>query len=91
MLSLNELQDCLPDRTRFDDDIESRELAELLNIFLRLLSDDERRVFICRYWFCDPISAISKQFGFGQSKVKMMLLRTRGKLRSYLEEKGVTI
>lgn len=45
----------------------------------------ERRVFICRYWYFDPISEIAQRFGFSQSKVKMMLHRQRKNLLNRLE------
>lgn len=88
-ISLNELDQCIPDRKSFSDEIDVRELAELLNKFLWSLGEDERRVFVCRYWGCDSIAQVARQFGFGQSKVKMMLLRTRNKLRDFLEKEGV--
>lgn len=91
LVSLEELRDCIPDGQSFDECIEERALAELISDFLRGLPIDERRLFICRYWYCDPISKLTKQFGYGQSKVKMMLLRTRRKLLAYLEEKGVFV
>ena len=59
--------------------------AKFLANFLLLM---ERRVFICRYWYLDPISAIAEQFGFSQSKVKMILHRQRQKLQSILEREA---
>ena len=35
------------------------------------------------------LSAGAKRFGYGESKVKSMLARTRGKLRRFLTEEGV--
>lgn len=87
-LSLDELAECIPDEQGFGDAPEENVLAELLDRFLRTLPETERRVFLCRYWRCDAVSEIAKQFGFGQSKVKMMLLRTRNKLRTFLEQEG---
>jgi RNA polymerase sigma-70 factor (ECF subfamily) len=46
---------------------------------------------MCRYWYFDTVADIAKQFGYGQSKVKTMLLRTRRKLKTYLEKEGITI
>ena len=89
LLSLDELGECIPDGQGFADSLEEYELAEIINSFLNSLNTTERRVFVCRYWYCDSIADISNQFGFGQSKVKMMLLRTREKLSAYLNERGV--
>ena len=88
-MPLDELYECIPDAKNFEKSLESHELAEILNSFLYSLNRTERQIFICRYWYCDKISDISKQFCFTQSKVKMMLLRTREKLRAHLIEEGI--
>ena len=87
-LPLDELIAAIPDR---HNAISQLELTEILNTFLRALPTRERQVFICRYWYCDSIKDISRQFGFSQSKVKMMLSRTRQKLLSHLEKEEVFI
>lgn len=89
--SLEELYECIPDTHSFDEELRAKELADLLNRFLDALPREERRVFVCRYWYCDSIAEIAKQFGFTKSKVKMMLMRTRGKLSLYLREEGVLL
>jgi hypothetical protein len=38
--------------------------------------------------FFDSVAEIAKRYGFGESKVKMMLKRTRDKLLIYLEKEG---
>ena len=83
-LSLHELDECLP----APSDADTERLAEILNRFLAQLSKPERMVFIFRYWRCDSIHDIAKHLGFGESKVKMMLSRTRTKLRTFLEKEG---
>lgn len=91
LLSLDELGECIPDQHGFADGIAEKELADIISSFLYSLNTTERQVFVCRYWYCDSIADICNQFGFGQSKVKMMLLRTREKLSIYLKERGVFI
>lgn len=90
-LTLQELADCLPARDTVEDAIGASELARLLEGFLRELPDTERRVFLRRYWHHEPIAEIGKRFGFGESKVKVMLFRTREKLRKYLERNGIPL
>ena len=84
ILSLNELEDCIP----FTQNEDSNNLAASLDRFLATLPKEERMVFVCRYWRCDAIDEIAHEFGFGQSKVKMMLSRTREKLRAFLKQEG---
>ena len=59
--------------------------------FLAQLPTTQRRVFLCRYWYFDSISAIATQFGFSESKVKSMLHRSRKRLRDLLNKEGFTI
>lgn len=86
---LDELEDCLPSDYNLEEEILAAEMGMAINSFLIKLPDAERRVFICRYWYLDPISAICKQFGFSESKVKSMLHRTRSKLSLYLAKEGL--
>ena len=87
-LAVDELDRTLSGGTQPEAEFSKRELIRLLEEFLKGLKDTERRVFLCRYWYMDSISDIAVQFGFSQSKVKSMLLRTRTKLRRHLNEKG---
>ena len=88
-LSFDELSECIPDSCNIVDAVEENELAKVISEFLRALPGAERRIFIRRYFFCDSIEEISKQFGYGESKVKMKLMRTRNKLRTHLTERGL--
>lgn len=88
-LILAELSDCVPSNQNVEHEIETAELAKAMNDFVMSLPTMERRIFICRYWYFDKVSAISKQFGFSQSKVKMILYRQRKNLLAYLEREGL--
>lgn len=88
-LALDELSECIPSDKTVDSELDEAELAKSINAFLADLPITERRVFICRYFYLDSIQKICGQFGFGQSKVKSMLYRTRKKLLSYLKKEGV--
>ena len=85
VLVLDELSDCIPSNQNVEHEVEAAELVQLIDSFVMSLSPMERRVFICRYWYFDPISEIAQRFGFSQSKVKMMLHRQRKNLLNRLE------
>lgn len=87
-VALEELGECATGGGDVEQEAELHALGEALSGFLRSLPRTEQQVFLCRYWYMDSIEDISKRFGFSQSKVKSMLHRTRGKLRTYLTEKG---
>lgn len=90
-LVLDELEGCVPAGADVEMQVELRELVRRIDAFLQTLSREERRVFLCRYWYFDSITEIAERFGFGQSKVKMMLLRTRGKLLTQLEREEMIV
>ena len=85
-LALEELGDCISGGEGIEENVEAAELSAAINRFLRRLPSAQRDVFICRYWYLDPIESISLQFGFTPSKVKSMLFRTRQKLQKYLKK-----
>ena len=88
-LAYEELSDCIPGNKSVDEELQEKELAEIIDCFLDELPAAERHIFICRYWYFADISTISKQFGFSSSKVKSMLYRIRKKLLFRLNEEGV--
>ena len=88
-LVYEELSDCIPGGKSVEEELQEKELAEVLDRFLDELPATERRIFICRYWYFDDISTISNQFGYSSSKVKSMLYRIRKKLLFRLNEEGV--
>ena len=90
-ICLSELSECIPDASSVEKEVDEKEIAIIIDRFLRTLAPIERIVFIRRYWYIDSIDTIARTFGFGQSKVKMMLLRTRKKLLNELIKEGVDL
>ena len=69
--------------------IDSIVLRDALRKFLAAQPAEARVFFMQRYWMCLPVSEIAKQTGCSAGKIKMSLMRTRKKLRAYLEEEGL--
>ena len=87
-LALDELEECISTGESVEDTFEKKELLRSMNRFLDALPDTERNLFVCRYWYLDPIHDIAQRVGFTESKVTSMLHRIRGKLRKHLEKEG---
>lgn len=85
-LALEELSDSLDSGFDTERQLELKELAGAIRRFTAGLEEQQRQVFLARYWFMAPIDEIAEKFDFSQGKVKSMLLRTRRALRDYLEE-----
>ena len=86
---LDELEECISDGHSVEQKIEQQVLHNIINSFVKELPETEQKIFLCRYWYMDSIKSIAKQFGFTQSKVKSMLMRTREKLRNKLIREGL--
>ena len=87
LVSLDELEGIIGEN-EVDSSIEEAELSRLISLFLRSVRETERNVFVRRYWYCDSIRSICGRYGFGKSKVLMMLKRMRDKLTEYLKKEG---
>ena len=85
-IALDELSECVSGKQSIEDVIIQKEVVACLNRFLATLSDDERIVFLCRYWYVNSINEIADKTGFSIGKIKSMLHRTRGKLSRQLEK-----
>lgn len=89
-LMIEELEECIADRgaAAADDSSEDEELKDILNRFLGTLPADARKIFMRRYFFGDSVNDIADLFGFGKSKVKMSLSRSRDSLSVLLRKEG---
>ncbi len=88
-LAFEELDECIPGGGTAEEAVLRLELGDIIRRFLSGLSGTERNVFLLRYWYVCPVAEIAGRLGFSQAKVKSMLLRTRRKLRVYLEKEAI--
>ena len=91
MLALEELGECVPAVPGADRAAEERELAEILDRFLRSLPERDCNVFLRRYWYAEPLEDIARRYGMKLNTVKTRLFRIRGRLRDYLESEGILL
>ncbi len=89
-VSLSELEDCIPDNS-MDEQFSASELSAQINAFLSALPQDDRLMFVKRYWFSESLSEIADAFDITENNVSVRLSRIRGKLHQYLNRKEVTI
>lgn len=85
-----EMELCIPDASQ-DRRLEGKEIGRLLEAFLGTLSPDARLIFLRRYLCADTVAEVAARYGMTESKVKMQLLRTREKLRTFLEKEGIRV
>ena len=87
-VAMEELAEALSAPDTPEQVVEARELTAAIDRFLSSLPEEERDLFVCRYWFLAPIAELGGKFGFSQSKTKSALFRTRSKLKAHLEKEG---
>lgn len=85
-----EMETCIPDSSA-EREMDSRQLGQLLDAFLRSLSNENQMVFLRRYWYMDSIAEIAMRYGVSESAVQMRLIRTRSKLAAYLAKEGINV
>lgn len=62
-----------------------------LDSFLASLSARDRIIFVQRYFYLMPIKEISEKRATSEGNVKVILNRTRNKLKAHLEKEGIQI
>ena len=87
-LVLDELSDVIADPSKPEEEWNCRLLSETINDFLSELPADKRDIFVCRYWYADSITDISRRFKMTENSVSVSLNRMRNQLKQYLAERG---
>jgi len=90
-LILSELEDCVSGGQSVEEQFAAGEIAAYIDEFLKIQKEETRVIFVRRYWYADPVKDIASRMRLTESKVKIVLFRTRKDLQTYLEERGVTV
>lgn len=86
--SLDELDESGAYSPSVEEELAINELSELLNKWLKGLSESERFLFICRYYYADPIGDIANMLGVSERTIFRQLSKLKENLRGYLEKEG---
>ena len=87
-LALEELGDCVSGES-LEDEAARRELARVLNAFLRSLPEEDRALFLRRYWAVETLESLAKREGMSVSALHRRLRRLRSALADYLKKEGI--
>lgn len=86
-----EMQECISGDNDTESEIEANCLSELINDFLKNCTEEQRNLFVRRYWYFDSITEIATAYGFTEGKVKTTLFRMRADLKKCLEKGGYNV
>lgn len=87
-LSLEELDSCLSGGNTTELAVDRQLLTDAIAAYLRSITPEARNVFLCRYYYLDPVKTIAGYFRISESKVKILLHRTRQGLWEHLQKEG---
>lgn len=87
-LALEELGECIGDDSNPEVLLQTRELGQCVNAFLYCEPDNSRVIFLRRYYYLESSKEIALRLGTSDSNVRMILSRTRKRLREHLKKEG---
>ncbi len=90
-VAMEELADCLPAGETAESGVETAELTQAIQDFLDGISQENRAIFLGRYWFAASYREIGERVGLSEKAVSVRLSRLRQKLRDFLKERGVFV
>ena len=90
-ISLDELGDSFTDGATPEQELDAKLLDEAINRFVCALPNLTQRAFVGRYYFFDSLKDIATYCGMTEGKVKVLLFRTRQKLKLYLKKEGFEV
>ena len=90
-VALEELGECIATGSSVEDNVDVKELQGAITKFLKSRPAVHRQMFLRRYFYLEEIPAIACRCGLKEGNVRMILSRTRQKLRKYLIQEGYNL
>ena len=87
----DELQECIPSNETVEARYDADELSRLIDDFLDALDKKSRMLFVRRYYYMDSFADVAAAAGMKEGAVRTRLSRLRGKLKEFLESRGVDV
>lgn len=90
-LVLEELDECIPAPGSPEEGLDGKEFAKLIREFLDTLGEKERGLFLRRYFYVEQTEQLAARYRMKPESVRKSLLRTRKKLKDYLNREGYAV
>lgn len=88
---LSELEECIPSAYSVENEVDGNYLSSVISSWLYSLSEENRVLFIKRYWYGESLKSLSEMSGLTVPKLTSLMFSLRKKLKKELELKGVYI
>ena len=89
-VSLEELAPSIPTPSA-EEEWNAKELGKQINRFLHTLEQENRVLFIRRYWFADSVKDIARDMRISENLASVRLKRIRKQLKNFLEKEGYVV
>ncbi len=83
---LSELEDTIPSNQNVEREIENAELGAMINEWLLSLPEDDRNLFVHRYWHGIALNELARRRNIPPQKLAQKMYRLRLSLKSFLEK-----
>lgn len=88
---MEELSECISTDGDPASQLELEELKNAIAAFLQIVPGRDRDIFLRRYFYLEKPEQIAKAYLLKKANVRLILSRTRQKLRDYLTEEGLLV
>ena len=85
-LMLSELDDCIPDGSSVERSADIGRLTEVIDGWLDSLPEDDRALFVRRYWYGDAVQTLAQECGCTPNHMAQRMLKLRRDLKNVLEK-----
>ena len=86
-----ELEECVPAVPSAEEQWEAQEVARAVERWLQTLDEEERDLFLHRYWCGEAVKELAAGLGCSSNGLAQRLRRLRQSLRQALEKEGVVL
>ena len=90
-IMLSELSDCIPSNETTEEKADARALSEIINSWLNSLSEENRTLFMGRYWLGKDMEFLSNYLNITENSASVKLFRLRKNLKEVLQKEGVAL
>ena len=90
-IPFSELEECLPSDRNVEQTFDAKQLGRYISEWLDGLAEQDRMIFVRRYWLGDKAVVLAKMTGMTESGMSRKLTKLRNDLRKYLTKKGENI
>ena len=87
-IMFSELEECLSDESLAALN-EDEGIVDAINLFLKTLDQENRILFVRRYYYMDSNEMLAKTFGINDNTIRQRLFRMRENLKKFLEKEGI--